>query len=593
MENFYSWIRNFKLPTKQEIKKILASFSKKEWLVFFIFNLVLLISFIGILQNINQSLMVKIPMKGGSISEGIIGTPRFINPILAISDADRDLVALIYSGLMRKNSDGSFIPDLAEKYEISKDGLTYTFTLKDNIYFHNGNKISTDDVLFTVNAVKDPVIKSPKKSNWDGVNAEKIDAKTIKFTLKQPYASFLENTTLGIMPIDIWHDSLIELNNANTNPVGSGPYLVNKVNKQTGGIINYYDLTAYKKFILGKPYIKNITLHFYPNENDLVQALENKEVDAISSITPANAELLKEKNYRIKSAVLPRIFGLFFNQNQNQIFTNKTVLKAINEIIDKKRIVQQLLLNYGIVIDGPIPPFMNQNQKISAIDTISRREKIKNIEDTLTKDGWKKNADGLLEKNILEKKSTKNKNTVSKKDNKMILTFSISTGNTKELAETAQIIKENLAEIGIKVDIKTFDIGNLNQSVIRPRKYDALLFGEIINQASELFAFWHSSQRKDPGLNVSLYTNTKVDKILEDAFITNDKNILTKKYLEFEEEIRKDTPAIFLYSPDYIYVVSQNLKGLSMGHVVSPSDRFSNVYTWYTETDNVWKIFAN
>ena len=157
---------------------------------------------------------------------------------------------------------------------------------------------------------------------------------------------------------------------------------------------------------------------------------------------------------------------------------------------------------------------------------------------------------------------------------------------------SAELIKEDLASIGISVNIKTFEIGNLNQSVIRPRKYDALFFGQIINNESDLFAFWHSSQRKDPGLNVAMYTNAKVDKILEEAFITIDEEERIKKYIQFEDEIRKDMPAIFLYSPNFIYVVSKNLKGLEMNHIISPADRFSNIYSWYTKTDNVWKIFV-
>ena len=144
----------------------------------------------------------------------------------------------------------------------------------------------------------------------------------------------------------------------------------------------------------------------------------------------------------------------------------------------------------------------------------------------------------------------------------------------------------------MKVDIKTFEAGNLNQAVIRPRKYDALLFGQIINHESDLYAFWHSSQRKDPGLNVAMYTNVKVDKLLEDASITADSVARIKKYIEFEDEIKKDMPAVFLYSPDFIYVVSKNLKGNSIDYVSSPKDRFSDVYAWYTDTENVWKIFA-
>ena len=584
MKNFYKNIRNLKLPKKADISSVFSSFSKKEKFVFFGLVLILLISTAAILENVNKYFMVDVPMRGGSISEGIIGTPRFVNPILALSDADKDLVSLVYSGLMRKNSDGELIPDLAEKYNMSKDGLTYVFTLKDKIYFHDGKPVTADDVVFTVNEAKDPIIKSPLKGNWDGISVQKIDEKTVSFTLKQPYSSFLENATLGIMPEHLWNNgSPIELNNTNTNPIGSGPYQVSKVSKESSGIVDYYDLSSFNKFILGKPYIKKITLRFYPNEDQMISALENGEVDQVSSITPQNAEILKERDYRIESSVLPRVFGLFFNQNQAKIFTDKNVIQAINLAINKDQIVQDVLDGYGVVINDPIPPNMLAYQRLNTEDDSSYQDDLQKAQAILTKDGWKKGADGFLQKTTTDKK---------KKSTSASLEFSISTGNTPEIAKSADLIKQDLESIGIKVDVKTFEIGNLNQSVIRPRKYDALLFGQIINHESDLFAFWHSSQRKDPGLNVAMYTNAKVDKILEDASITVDEKARIEKYAQFENEIQKDMPAVFLYSPDFIYVVSKKLENLSIGHIISSSDRFSNVYLWYTETDNVWKIFS-
>ena len=585
MENFYSRIRQLKiagkLPSKKEINSVFSSFSKKERIVFVGLVVVLLLSTISILENINKSFMVNVPLRGGFISEGVVGTPRFVNPILAFSDTDQDLVSLIYSGLMRKKPDGTIIPDLAEKYEMSKNGLIYTFVLKDNLYFHDEKPLTANDVIFTINKVKDSVIKSPYKVNWDGVNIEKIDEKTIRFILKQPYASFLENATFGIMPAYLWDGSPIELNNANTNPIGSGPYMISNTSKQSSGIIDYYELVPFKKFILGEPYIKNISFHFYSNENDLIEMLENGTIDQVSSITPLNAENLKEGNFQVESSVLPRVFGLFFNQNVNRLFVDKTIVKAIDQAINKDRIVKDVLFGYGVAIENPIPPNMIQYQKLSAKNNISREEILQKVQNDLSKAGWKKDVNGFLEKITTEKK----KKVTTK------LEFSISTGNVPELAKTAELIKQDLLAIGIKVDVKTFEIGNLNQSVIRPRKYNALLFGQIINHESDLFAFWHSSQRKDPGLNVSMYTNAKVDKILEDAFVTVDEQSRTKKYLQFEDEIRKDMPAIFLYSPNLIYVVSKNLKQFSMDHIISPSDRYLNAYLWYTQTENVWKIF--
>jgi len=583
MQNLYSRIRNFKLPKKDEINSVFSTFSKKERIVFIVLLLTFLISTITIIESINKSLMESVPLHGGSISEGIIGTPRFINPILANSPADLDLVSLIYSGLMRKNPDGTLSPDLAEKYEMSDNGLTYKVTLKDKIYFQDGKPVTVDDIIFTVNEIKDPIIKSPRKVDFDGVNATKIDDKTIEFSLKKPYPSFLESLTLGIMPQYLWNNSSIELNDANISPIGSGPYAIKSVSKESSGVINSYELESFDKFILGEPYIKKVNLYFYLNEDDLINALEDGTVEQISSITPLNADILKERNYQIESSVLPRVFGLFFNQNKNILFADKVITKAIDQTIDKDKIVREILFGYGIAIDDPIPPNMIAYQKLSAENNSSRELILQNVQNSLAKDGWSKGSDGFLQKTIIGK---------NKKKTTTTLEFSISTGNAEELTKTAEIIKQDLSKIGMKVNIKTFEIGNLNQSVIRPRDYDTLLFGQIINHESDLSAFWHSSQRKDPGLNVALYANAKVDKILEDASITINTQARIKKYAQFEDEIKKDMPAVFLYSPNFIYVISKNLKGFSMNHLISPADRFSNIYSWYTETENVWRIFT-
>src|SRR3989344_294561 len=326
---------NLKVLKNSEINLALASFSKKEKIFFAALALVLFVSTIGILQSINKSFMVSVPLRGGSVSLGVVDTPRFINPILANSQADQSMVSFIYSGLMRKSADGTLLPDLASKYEKSKDGLTYTFTLKDKIYFHDGEPVTVDDVIFTITKVKDSVIKSPYKVNWEGVGIEKVDEKTIKFILKQPFASFLENTTLGIMPAHIWDGTPVELNNANTAPIGSGPYMIKSASKQSSGIIDSFKLESFDKFALGKPYIENINLHFYKNEEEATLALRNQTIDQISSITPENAETLRALGYTVDSAVLPRVFGLFFNQNANNLFVDKSVVKAIDQAIDK------------------------------------------------------------------------------------------------------------------------------------------------------------------------------------------------------------------------------------------------------------------
>jgi peptide/nickel transport system substrate-binding protein len=177
MSQFSRFIREFKIPKKGDMEVAIQSFSKKEWSIFVGLIIVTMVSAVIILQKINLHFMVEIPAYGGTLSEGIIGTPRFINPILAISDADKDLSALVYSGLMKRTADGTLIHDLAESHTISDDELTYTFKLKQGLVFHDGTPITADDVIYTINQAKDPLIKSPRKINWEGVTVLKAYSK--------------------------------------------------------------------------------------------------------------------------------------------------------------------------------------------------------------------------------------------------------------------------------------------------------------------------------------------------------------------------------------------------------------------------------
>jgi peptide/nickel transport system substrate-binding protein len=593
MEKFKNLFSGLKMPTKDEIKKAVNTLSKKEYAAFLALFAVLIVSTMILVSKINNFFLQTVPASGGSLSEGIVGAPRFVNPVLALSDADKDMTALVYSGLMRKMGDGEIVPDLAEKYDISQDGLNYTFTLKKGLTFHDKKPLTADDVVFTINKVKDPNIKSPRKLNWEGVTATKIDDLTVEFALKQPYSSFLSNLTIGILPAHLWKDispeefSFAELN---IKAVGSGPYKVSSVKNKSSGIPDYYQLQSFNNFALGKPFIDKLTVNFYPGEKDLIKALQGGSVEQAGAITPENAGALKDRGFRIETSVLPRIFGIFFNQNQSPLFADKSVVEAFEKVINKDEIVDKVLYGYGTAISSPIPKNMvsyeswegvagGENKPTDEELAATKKANIDAAVKILADDGWKLNADGVMEK------------AGKKKSLPTDLEFSLSTGDAPELTETADLIKADLESIGARVDLKIYDISSLNQDIIRPRKYDALLFGEIVNNEGDLFAFWHSSQRNDPGLNIAMYTNVKADKILEDSLGNLDPKTRLDKYAQFEREIEKDKPAIFIYSPEFVYVVASDIKGLIINKITNPADRFSEIYKWYRESDKIWKIF--
>ena len=566
------------------------AFCVTERMFFYLLLIVAVATGLSLLSKLNNRFLATVPDFGGTITEGIVGVPRFVNPVLALSEPDRDLVSLVFSGLIKTTPDGKTVNDLSNEYIISEDGRTYTFTLKDNVYFHDGEPITADDVEFTIERIQDPAVKSPKRPIWDSVLIKKIDSRRISFTLKQPYAPFIDNFTVGIIPRHIWKDvpaDEFSFSEFNIDALGSGPYEIKKVERNSYGLPTYYALQAFNKYSLGKPFIKNITLNFYQNETDLFKAFGGDKINSMSGISPENLKGLAAPKSKIVTSTLPRIFGVFFNQNQTAVFLNKEVREALSVAVDKERIVKDVLFGYAAVIDSPVPATnrsaispedseQNSDRLAEDFGTPTRTEQALTI---LSKAGWALNP----KTGIMEKKKGNNTTTLS---------FSLATGDATELKRAAELIKNDWEKIGASVDLKIFEVGDLNQNVIRPRKFDSLFFGEIIGREFDLYPFWHSSQRNDPGLNIALYANISADKILENLRLTQNRDKRVVKAKEFETLLKTDTPAAFIYSPDFIYVIPEKLQNVRLGELSNPGERFLNVHEWYIETNKVWKFFT-
>lgn len=575
-------------PLEGRFTLAFKAFTERERLVFFVAMGVLVGSTIVLLLGVNRSFLVKVPAFGGTLVEGMQSTPAHINPLLASgeegSEADRDLTALIYSGLLRAESDDTFTNDLAESYEVSEDGLSYTFILKPDLKWHDGEALTADDVVFTVKTAQDSRMKSPKRASWDGVTVEKIDDLTVRFSLNKPYAPFLENATLGIMPEHIWKNvdfNRFDTNKYNREPIGSGPYKLDSIKTTTKDgdeIPVSYTLTAFKDFALGKPHIKTIKAVFYRNEDELEKALSAGDVETINGISPDRAKVLSEQDYRVEHTPLPRILAVFFNQNQNAVFADAAVRKALSLAVDKQPIIDKVLASYAVPLSGPIPPGSLGYEKPATAAPYDERLALART--TLTKGGW-----SFSDETGLWTKKTKQET--------LTLRFSLSTSEASELKAVAEELKADWAALGVPVEIRVFAIGDLKETIMRPRKFDALFFGQVIGRDGDPYAFWHSSQRLDPGLNIASYTNASVDKILEKARTEMSISKRVSLYEDFVSEVSKDTPAIFMYAPEFLYVVPEKVQGLDLGSITLPSERFLNIYKWYIETDSVWKIFVN
>lgn len=518
--------------------------------------LIALISFLGLISEISKKYGVERPAFGGTLREGIVvseGPPRFINPLLTQTNADKDLAALVFAGLMRPDENGGIAPALAEKYEISEDGLSYIVTLKNDLRWSDGKTLTSEDIVFTINLAKNPVTQSPRRANWEGVEIETVDARTVRFRLRKVYAPFLENLTLGILPKHLWENvppSQISFAELNLNPIGAGPFKVNSVARDSQGSISSVNLKANKYYALGEPFIRNIKLYFYPDEERALRNLQNGFLDSLGSISPKNIEKLAGEDLKINRISLKRIIAVFLNQNANKDLASANVRRALNLALDKKTIIEEILGGYGKMIDGPFPKATSETA-----------------------------YDAEAAKNLIAKQKSEIK-------------FTLTTINAPELVAIAELIKQMWEDVGLKIEIKTFPVSELEENVIGPRKYDAFLYGEeVVGAIPDPFAFWHSSQRLHPGYNIALYTNSKVDKLLESVRAQKDESEREKIYKEIEAEIKKDMPAIFLYSPDYIYALPEKLAGNSSKTINAAADRFAQAHKWYLTKSYVWKIF--
>ncbi|MBL1434292.1 hypothetical protein COB87_001845 [Candidatus Wolfebacteria bacterium] len=552
------------LPFTHKSNQVLKSLSHGDTVIFWILASLMGLGALFALGELKDQIVEVVPAHGGSLTEGVIGSARFVNPLLALSDTDRDLVELTFSGLMGVNAEGKLVPELAERYFLSEDGTTYTFIIREDAVFHDGKPVTAKDVAFTISKLQDPLIKSPKLANWLGVQTEILDVRSVSFTLSEPYAPFLENATLGILPEHIWKDVPSEefpFSQFIVEPIGAGPYKVTSVQRDSSGILKDYNLKAFDEYVLGKPFINKISLKFYGNENSLQKALARGEIESAHSLIPENVP----KKLKVVTGSYLRVFGVFLNQNENEVLSSIVVRKALSTSLDRQKIIDTVLSGYGTPLNSPVPGV--------AAETIENP--IEEAVAILERNGW----EFSIENRVWEKK-------------KDVIRITLRTSNIPELTQTAQIIKESFEAIGIPTNLELYDTGELSQGIIRPRNYQGLLFGMVLGRVPDLYAFWHSSQRNDPGLNVALYANVDADDILERLRETHDENEREKLLQKFVAEVEADIPAIFTHAPQMTYIIPENLYGVSLPALTTASDRFSNVHTWYRETEKVWPFLV-
>lgn len=649
--------KKIKWPSRKQWLQIFNVLTKKEKTIFLACLVLFVTSAATLIFGWYFHNTIIGPTAGGHYTEGVVGSPRFINPVYAqSSDIDRDLVEIIFSSL---------VPDLAEKVEVKDDGKTYEISLKKNILWHDGQKLTADDVIFTVKTIQNPDYKSPLRANYLGVDLEKIDDYTVRFKLKNAYSAFTERLDLKIIPSHIWQNISPQnflLTSYNLKPVGSGPYLIKDLEQNNQNAIVSLDLVKFSKYFdanLRKPYLKEISFRFFGSEDELVAAAEKGEIDGFSLSSPENFDLFKDSDFNELSLSLPRYFTVFFNDDKSRFLQDKNIRQALNYATDKKALLDSVLLGRGAVVDSPILPEVYGYDAPTQVYSFNQAK----AEELITKAGWTKQENQWIKINketITEFKSNlqlgsrgtevsalqtclakdpeiypqgdvsgyfgqQTKTAVIKFQEKYaadILTpagltsgtgalgkatrtklneicfqnqsgttlkFTLITVEDPILQQVAQNLKIQWAQVGINLEITTYPSSQLTQEIIKPRNYEMLLFGEVLETVPDPYPFWHSSQVKDPGLNLAKYENSNADKLLETARISLDETVRAQKYEQFQNILIADASGVFLYRPDYVYLVKKQIKTQVAELLSNPSERFADIENWYIKEKRIWK----
>jgi len=523
-----------------------------------------------------------VPGAGGTYVEGLAGDPQYINPILCqYNQVDLDLCSLIFNGLTRLNERGEVIPDLAERWEISDDFLAYTFSLRQDVLWHDEVPFGADDVVFTVQAMQDPGYRgAPYLAElWRSVEVVSVDSYTVRFTLDQPFAPFLHYTTVGILPAHLLAEVPAEsLPNDpfNLHPIGTGLFKVEEVSAE------HALLQANPLFYGPKPYLNKIEFRFYPNHEGILSAYEQGEVQGISRVLPEDLARAVEAHSELQlfSARLPGYTLLFLNLQHPELlfFQDRLVRQALLYAIDRQELVDRVLKGQGLVAHSPILP-----ETWAYENGIARYEHDPELaKDLLNEAGWRPS----IHSSEMTADTVGEGNESVREKSEVRLAFTLLTDGDPLHAELVREIARQWEAIGVKATLETVGSGLVRDHLV-PREFEALLIDLELYGDPDPYPLWHSTQTDNGGQNYAGFVSYEADTLLQEARCTHDLGKRAELYRRFQEIFADEVPSLLLYYPIYTYAVDEKVKGVQLGPMSDPADRFRNVTEWYIVTKRV------
>lgn len=525
---------------------------------------------LSFLQSVwfQQAYTVVAPENGGTYAEGMIGRVETTNPLFASSTAEVSVSKLIFSSLLDYDTDNILRPSVAKSWHISEDGKVYSVQLRDDVFWHDGQKLTVDDVLFTVRLMQNESVRAKQYGSWAGVKVEKRSKSEIVFTLPSVYAPFAHSLTFGILPQHILKDVTpadIRENNFGRQPIGSGPFVFKRfqvINPDTDRLVVHME--ANDHYFRGAPLLNRFQLHTYEDYDALERAFRTQEVNAALGLRANQIAALStlRQDYKASDTLLGDGVYALFNAD-SPILGDKGLRQALLLGTNRQAVVRSID-GRGAGLNGPLPA--------SFTSTTTAKQASHNTQDAqsrLDALGWKQ--DGA----------------VRKKDGAE-LALSMVAPESGDYKTIVNEIAKQWRELGVKVTVQFASTQEIASTYLQPRNYDVLVYEFAIGADPDVYSYWHSSQAKPTGLNFANYRSGAADDALSSARSRLDIPLRTAKYKAFTEQWLADTPAIALYQPWLSYITTESSTSLDDGvSVADISARYRNVERWAVSNGRV------
>lgn len=512
------------------------------------------------------------PVSGGIYSEGLVGSMVRLNPLLDYyNPVDRDVDRLIFSGLIYFDDRGLPVGDLSDSWGISRDGTVYNFSIRPDAFWHDGEPVTSDDVIFTIERMReeDSAFPDDIRELWKQVEVRRLDDKTLQFRLPEPYSPFMDFLAFGVVPEHLLGDlSLQEIieSSFNLQPIGSGPYRFERLLVKDGAIEGVA-LRSFADYYFNPPFIEQFNFRYYPDAQTAFNAYQNGDILGIGKVVDEILpQVLAEPELGMHTGRLPNLNLVFFNLDDAQVkfFQEVEVRQALMLGSNRQRIIDRLLNGQAILADGPIFP-----------GTWAAYEGIEHIDYDLDA------AIALLKKAGYTIPAAGG----SVRQNEEGLKLSFTLVYDAEIHQgIAEAIRDDWGLLGVEVNLKPLSTAELKE-ILDGRLHQAALVELNFSNFPDPdpYPFWHQAQVSS-GQNYSRWNDRQASEYLEQARVTTDLTERTRLYRNFQVRFSQELPALPLYYPVYRYAVDQEVQGVRMGSLFEPSDRFFTVTSWFLVT---------